>query len=187
MRRYGQYGQTSHHGQRMSGPPPQMMRGPPPAGGGPPRMPGPPPGGVRLGISPPGVFGPLRPVLEHGSGRWDEKKEDGWKERMEDWKAEFYDTIYPDMAMLDEARQPLSSKVSMSLPDGMVIVREAPEFGFSAVEMQDTSGQEHQNLHLCTSDKLYTMAFFYFEVFNTSRQDRNNMLFAYDDPGFESF
>ncbi|GJY26312.1 hypothetical protein Tco_0401038 [Tanacetum coccineum] len=32
-------------------------------------------------------------------------------------------------------------------------VREAPEFGFAAVEMQDTSGQEHQNLHLCTSDK----------------------------------
>ncbi|GKF87970.1 hypothetical protein Tco_0258847, partial [Tanacetum coccineum] len=67
--------------------------------------------------------------LEHGSGRWDEKKEDGWKERTEDWKmhqgnldAEVDDTIYPDMVMLDEARQPLSSKVSMSLLDGMVIV-----------------------------------------------------------------
>ncbi|GKC88849.1 hypothetical protein Tco_1149498 [Tanacetum coccineum] len=56
MRRYGQYGQTSHHGQRMSGPPPQMIRGPPPTGGGPPRMLGPPPVGARLGMPPPGVF-----------------------------------------------------------------------------------------------------------------------------------
>lgn len=41
-----------------------------------------------------------------GSGRWDEKKDGGWKERMEDWKmqqgnlaAEFDDSIDPDMAM----------------------------------------------------------------------------------------
>ncbi|GJY26315.1 hypothetical protein Tco_0401041 [Tanacetum coccineum] len=55
MRRYGQYGQTSHHGQRMSGPPPQMMRGPPPAGGGHPRMLGPPPVGAILGMPPSGI------------------------------------------------------------------------------------------------------------------------------------
>ncbi|GKB73674.1 hypothetical protein Tco_0935086 [Tanacetum coccineum] len=31
---------------------------------------------------------------------------------------------------------------------GVRAVREAPEFVFAAVEMQDTSGQENQNLHL---------------------------------------
>nr|GEY59783.1 cellulose synthase A catalytic subunit 7 [UDP-forming] [Tanacetum cinerariifolium] len=87
-----------------------------PTGGGPPRMMGPPPAGARPGMSPPFVFGPPRP-------------EDGWKEQMEDWKmqqgnldAKVNDTIYPDMAMLDEARQPLLRKVSMSLPYEMVIV-----------------------------------------------------------------
>lgn len=42
-----------------------------------------------------------------GSERWDEKKDGGWKERMDDWKmnyqgnlgAELDDAVDPDMAM----------------------------------------------------------------------------------------
>jgi hypothetical protein len=40
-----------------------------------------------------------------GSARWDEKKEDGWKDRMDDWKMQQgnlgpeQDDIDPDMAM----------------------------------------------------------------------------------------
>ncbi|KAI3694746.1 hypothetical protein L1987_77716 [Smallanthus sonchifolius] len=71
--------------------------------------------------------------LEFGSGRWDEKKDGVWKERMDDWKmqqgnlgAEFDDSVDPDMAMLDEARQPLSRKVPIASskinPYRMVIV-----------------------------------------------------------------
>ncbi|KAJ0567285.1 putative cellulose synthase (UDP-forming) chromatin regulator PHD family [Helianthus annuus] len=70
---------------------------------------------------------------EFGSGRWDEKKDGGWKERMDEWKAqqgnlgaEFDDSVDPDMAMLDEARQPLSRKVPIASskinPYRMVIV-----------------------------------------------------------------
>ncbi|XP_071706841.1 cellulose synthase A catalytic subunit 7 [UDP-forming] [Rutidosis leptorrhynchoides] len=70
---------------------------------------------------------------DHGSGRWDENKNGGWKERMDDWKmqqgnhaAEIEDYVDPDMAMLDEARQPLSRKVPIASskinPYRMVIV-----------------------------------------------------------------
>ncbi|KAM0021064.1 putative cellulose synthase (UDP-forming) chromatin regulator PHD family [Helianthus debilis subsp. tardiflorus] len=71
---------------------------------------------------------------EYGSGRWDDKKDGGWKERMEEWKmhqqgnlgAEIDDSVDPDMAMLDEARQPLSRKVPIASskinPYRMVIV-----------------------------------------------------------------
>ncbi|KAI3801706.1 hypothetical protein L1987_29818 [Smallanthus sonchifolius] len=70
---------------------------------------------------------------EFGSGRWDEKKDGGWKERMDEWKmqqgnlgAEIDDPVDPDMAMLDEARQPLSRKVPIASskinPYRMVIV-----------------------------------------------------------------
>ncbi|KVI11731.1 hypothetical protein Ccrd_009856 [Cynara cardunculus var. scolymus] len=71
---------------------------------------------------------------EFGSGRWDEKKDGGWKERMDDWKMQqgnlgtdhIDDSADPDMAMLDEARQPLSRKVPIASskinPYRMVIV-----------------------------------------------------------------
>ncbi|KAJ9548395.1 hypothetical protein OSB04_020938 [Centaurea solstitialis] len=74
---------------------------------------------------------------ENGSGRWDEKKDGGWKERMDDWKMQQgnlgsgtdhidHDSADPDMAMLDEARQPLSRKVPIASskinPYRMVIV-----------------------------------------------------------------
>ncbi|KAF5956744.1 hypothetical protein HYC85_003969 [Camellia sinensis] len=73
------------------------------------------------------------PVSEPGSARWDERKEGGWKERMDDWKfqqgnlgPEADDLVDPDMAMLDEARQPLSRKVPIASskinPYRMIIV-----------------------------------------------------------------
>ncbi|THG04136.1 hypothetical protein TEA_015477 [Camellia sinensis var. sinensis] len=73
------------------------------------------------------------PVSEPGSARWDEKKEGGWKERMDEWKLqqgnlgpEMDDSADPDMAMLDEARQPLSRKVPIASskinPYRMIIV-----------------------------------------------------------------
>ncbi|KAF8400499.1 hypothetical protein HHK36_013797 [Tetracentron sinense] len=72
------------------------------------------------------------PVSEPGSARWDEKKEGGWKERMDDWKtmqgnlAPDPEDDGPDMSMMDEARQPLSRKVPIASskinPYRMVIV-----------------------------------------------------------------
>ncbi|KAK9947319.1 hypothetical protein M0R45_002950 [Rubus argutus] len=74
------------------------------------------------------------PLSEHGSEKWDEKKEGGWKERMDDWKLqqgnlggpEPDDMNEADMAMIDEARQPLSRKVSIASskinPYRMIIV-----------------------------------------------------------------
>ncbi|KAJ1700390.1 hypothetical protein LUZ63_000169 [Rhynchospora breviuscula] len=72
------------------------------------------------------------PVSEPGSARWDEKKEAGWKERMDDWKSKqgFMgadpEDVDPDMPLNDEARQPLSRKVSIASskinPYRMVIV-----------------------------------------------------------------
>nr|XP_027071619.1 cellulose synthase A catalytic subunit 7 [UDP-forming] [Coffea arabica] len=73
------------------------------------------------------------PASEPGSARWDDKKEGGWKERMEDWKMqqgnigpEADDAADADMAMIDESRQPLSRKVpiasSLVNPYRMVIV-----------------------------------------------------------------
>lgn len=45
-------------------------------------------------------------IYKLGSERWDERKEGGWKERMDDWKLqqgnlgqEFEDSADPDMAM----------------------------------------------------------------------------------------
>ncbi|CAI0394651.1 unnamed protein product [Linum tenue] len=71
------------------------------------------------------------PVSEAGSARWDEKKEAGWKDRMDDWKLqqgnlgpEQEDDI--DASMVDEARQPLSRKVPIASskinPYRMIIV-----------------------------------------------------------------
>ncbi|KAF3452931.1 hypothetical protein FNV43_RR03364 [Rhamnella rubrinervis] len=77
------------------------------------------------------------PVTDHelGSGRWDEKKEGaaGWKDRMDDWKLQQgnlqgpdADDINDEMALIDEARQPLSRKVPIASskinPYRMVIV-----------------------------------------------------------------
>ncbi|KAK1552670.1 hypothetical protein Q3G72_021274 [Acer saccharum] len=73
------------------------------------------------------------PVSEPGSANWDEKKEGGWKDRMDDWKMqqgnlgpEPDDLNDPDSAMVDEARQPLSRKVPIASskinPYRMVIV-----------------------------------------------------------------
>ncbi|KAK4337702.1 hypothetical protein RND71_042189 [Anisodus tanguticus] len=73
------------------------------------------------------------PASESGSARWDDKKEGGWKERMDDWKLqqgnmgqEYDDSADPDMSMVDEARQPLSRKVPIASskinPYRMVIV-----------------------------------------------------------------
>ncbi|KAK6136411.1 hypothetical protein DH2020_029832 [Rehmannia glutinosa] len=68
-----------------------------------------------------------------GSARWDDKKEMGWKDRMDDWKLqqgnlgpEHDDMADADMAIVDEARQPLSRKVPIASskinPYRMVIV-----------------------------------------------------------------
>ncbi|KAG5593755.1 hypothetical protein H5410_034987 [Solanum commersonii] len=73
------------------------------------------------------------PASESGSARWDDKKEGGWKERMEDWKLQqghvgqdYDDSADVDMSMVDEARQPLSRKVPIASskinPYRMVIV-----------------------------------------------------------------
>ncbi|KAM1731734.1 hypothetical protein ACFX11_017580 [Malus domestica] len=77
------------------------------------------------------------PASEAGSERWDAEKREGggWKERMDDWKMQqgnlggndqpndFNDA---DMAMIDEARQPLSRKVPIASskinPYRMIIV-----------------------------------------------------------------
>ncbi|KAH6817434.1 Cellulose synthase family protein [Perilla frutescens var. frutescens] len=71
----------------------------------------------------------VHPVTDdHGSGRWDD-----WKERMDDWKVqqgklgtEHDDLADPDVAIVDEARQPLSRKVPIASskinPYRMVIV-----------------------------------------------------------------
>ncbi|KAK9697434.1 hypothetical protein RND81_08G037400 [Saponaria officinalis] len=57
------------------------------------------------------------PTSEPGSARWDEKKEGGWN----DWKPQqgnlgpdHDDYADPDIAMVDEARQPLSRKVPIA-------------------------------------------------------------------------
>ncbi|XP_072980113.1 cellulose synthase A catalytic subunit 9 [UDP-forming] [Typha angustifolia] len=72
------------------------------------------------------------PESEPGSTRWDEKKDGGWKERMDDWKSKQGilggepDEFDPDMPLSDEARQPLSRKVAIASskinPYRMVIV-----------------------------------------------------------------
>ncbi|XP_057767804.1 cellulose synthase A catalytic subunit 7 [UDP-forming] [Salvia miltiorrhiza] len=76
----------------------------------------------------------VHPVTDdHGSGRWDERKELGWKERMDEWKVqqgnlgtEYEDAVDADMGIIDEARQPLSRKVPIASskinPYRMVIV-----------------------------------------------------------------
>ncbi|KAK3130117.1 hypothetical protein QOZ80_6BG0489130 [Eleusine coracana subsp. coracana] len=73
------------------------------------------------------------PVSEPGSAKWDEKKEVSWKERMDDWKSKQgnLSVVDPDdmdanVPLNDEARQPLSRKVSIASskvnPYRMVIV-----------------------------------------------------------------
>ncbi|KAF2310433.1 hypothetical protein GH714_010013 [Hevea brasiliensis] len=71
------------------------------------------------------------PVSEPGSARWDEKKEGGWKERMDDWKMQQGNLgpepdDDPDAVMVDETRQPLSRKVPIASskinPYRMIIV-----------------------------------------------------------------
>ncbi|THU59999.1 hypothetical protein C4D60_Mb07t08000 [Musa balbisiana] len=75
-----------------------------------------------------------------GSARWDEKKDGGWKERMDEWKSKQGilggdpDDTDPDMALMDEARQPLSRKVAIASskinPYRMVIVLRLVVLGF---------------------------------------------------------
>ncbi|KAF7065666.1 hypothetical protein CFC21_071748 [Triticum aestivum] len=74
------------------------------------------------------------PISEPGSAKWgDEKKEVSWKERMDDWKSKqgVYGAADPDdmdadVPLNDEARQPLSRKVSIASskvnPYRMVII-----------------------------------------------------------------
>ncbi|KAF8695316.1 hypothetical protein HU200_037544 [Digitaria exilis] len=73
------------------------------------------------------------PMSEPGSAKWDEKKEVSWKERMDDWKSKQGilggtdpDDMDADVPLNDEARQPLSRKVSIASskvnPYRMVIV-----------------------------------------------------------------
>ncbi|KAF8657739.1 hypothetical protein HU200_059899 [Digitaria exilis] len=73
------------------------------------------------------------PMSEPGSAKWDEKKEVSWKERMDDWKSKQGilggadpDNMDADVPLNDEARQPLSRKVSIASskvnPYRMVIV-----------------------------------------------------------------
>ncbi|KAH0931673.1 hypothetical protein HID58_008790 [Brassica napus] len=67
-----------------------------------------------------------------GSERWDDKKEGGWRERMDDWKLQQGNLggpepdDDPEMGLIDEARQPLSRKVPIASskinPYRMVIV-----------------------------------------------------------------
>ncbi|PKU78757.1 Cellulose synthase A catalytic subunit 9 [UDP-forming] [Dendrobium catenatum] len=86
------------------------------------------------------------PVSEPGSERWDEKKEGGWRDRMDEWKSKQGllggdpEDIDPDMAMQvsslnpNEARQPLSRKVPIASskinPYRMVIVLRLVVLGF---------------------------------------------------------
>ncbi|PNT64610.1 cellulose synthase A catalytic subunit 9 [UDP-forming] [Brachypodium distachyon] len=73
------------------------------------------------------------PMSEPGSAKWDEKKEVSWKERMDDWKSKQGilgtadpDDMDADVPINDEARQPLSRKVSIASskvnPYRMVII-----------------------------------------------------------------
>ncbi|XP_042050247.1 cellulose synthase A catalytic subunit 7 [UDP-forming]-like isoform X3 [Salvia splendens] len=74
----------------------------------------------------------VHPVTDdHASGRWDDSKDLGWKERMDEWKVqqgnhEYDELADPDMGIIDEARQPLSRKVPIASskinPYRMVIV-----------------------------------------------------------------
>ncbi|OAY68864.1 Cellulose synthase A catalytic subunit 9 (UDP-forming) [Ananas comosus] len=80
------------------------------------------------------------PVSEPGSTRWDEKRDGGWKDRMDEWKSKQGllggepDDVDPDMPLSDEARQPLSRKVSIASskinPYRMVIVVRLVVLGF---------------------------------------------------------
>jgi cellulose synthase A len=83
------------------------------------------------------------PVSEPGSAKWDEKKEVSWKERMDDWKskqgivaggAPDPDDYDADVPLNDEARQPLSRKVSIASskvnPYRMVIILRLVVLGF---------------------------------------------------------
>ncbi|KAF2316995.1 hypothetical protein GH714_010049 [Hevea brasiliensis] len=71
------------------------------------------------------------PVSEPGSAKWDETKERGRKERMDDWKMQQGNLgpepdDDPDAVMVDETRQPLSRKVPIASskinPYRMIIV-----------------------------------------------------------------
>nr|CAD1825618.1 unnamed protein product [Ananas comosus var. bracteatus] len=80
------------------------------------------------------------PVSEPGYTRWDEKRDGGWKDRMDEWKSKQGllggepDDVDPDMPLSDEARQPLSRKVSIASskinPYRMVIVVRLVVLGF---------------------------------------------------------
>ncbi|KAJ0965822.1 hypothetical protein J5N97_026960 [Dioscorea zingiberensis] len=77
---------------------------------------------------------------EIGSATWDEKKEMGWRDRMDEWKSKQgllggdTDDIDPDMPIVDEARQPLSRKVPIASskinPYRMIIVVRLVVLGF---------------------------------------------------------
>nr|XP_010929171.1 cellulose synthase A catalytic subunit 9 [UDP-forming] [Elaeis guineensis] len=79
------------------------------------------------------------PMSEPGSARWDENRDGGWKERVEEYKSK--QSLLggepdddPDMSIMDEARQPLSRKVSIASskinPYRMVIVIRLVVLGF---------------------------------------------------------
>ncbi|XP_077217318.1 cellulose synthase family protein isoform X2 [Tasmannia lanceolata] len=80
------------------------------------------------------------PLSEPGSVRWDQNKEAGWKDRMDEWKSKQGilggdpDDIDPDMPIMDEARQPLSRKVPIASskinPYRMIIVIRLVVLGF---------------------------------------------------------
>ncbi|XP_010905024.1 cellulose synthase A catalytic subunit 9 [UDP-forming] [Elaeis guineensis] len=79
------------------------------------------------------------PVSEPGSERWDEKRDGGWKDRVDEYKSKQGllggdPDDDPDMSMMDEARQPLSRKVSIASskinPYRMVIVIRLVVLGF---------------------------------------------------------
>ncbi|GJS87981.1 hypothetical protein Tco_0770617 [Tanacetum coccineum] len=150
------------------GPPPQMMRGPLHDGGGPPRMLGPPPVRARLGMPPPSVFCRLynlkvkirdnvekkdkeRHVVGYISSINQLEKPLG---RMGAFNATRLEkplgssqgqACYQMTRSLDQIST-YSNVGNLQYFNVANQVREAPEFGFPAVEMQDTSGQEHQNL-----------------------------------------
>ncbi|KAJ0966473.1 hypothetical protein J5N97_027611 [Dioscorea zingiberensis] len=77
---------------------------------------------------------------EIGSATWDEKKEMGWRDRMDEWKSKQgllgadTDDIDADMPIVDEARQPLSRKVPIASskinPYRMIIVVRLVVLGF---------------------------------------------------------
>ncbi|KAF8033734.1 hypothetical protein BT93_C0101 [Corymbia citriodora subsp. variegata] len=77
--------------------------------------------GQREQMMPPSLHKRVHPdpISEHGSEGWEEKNEGGWKKRMDDWKLQQGnlgpdDINDPDMAAIDEARQPLSRKVPIA-------------------------------------------------------------------------